>query len=81
MFGPKTYDTLSLTGTVGSQLSELRLSEHSIIRMLGRCHVFSSSGKNMFRSLHGVLLQEKAMLVYERLFPDATAPSSVSAGF
>ena len=29
----------------------------------------------------GVLLQEKAKLLYERLFPDATTPFSASTGF
>ena len=29
----------------------------------------------------GVLLQEKAKLLYERLFPDATTPFSASMGF
>ena len=29
----------------------------------------------------GVLLQEKANLLYERLFPDATTPFSASTGF
>ena len=42
---------LCVADTVGSRLSKHRLSEFSIIRTLGRRHVFVSSGKNTFRSL------------------------------
>ena len=50
-------------------------------RTLGCHHVFGSSGKKMFPLYTGVLLQEKAKLLYEHLFPDATVPFAACTGF
>ena len=60
--------------TVGSQLhvSELRLSVSEHLDVDSCRHVFSTSGKDV--ALTGVLLQENAKLLYERLFPNATIP-------
>ena len=49
--GSLHFKSCTSCSTVGSQLSELQLSKHSIIRTLGRCHVFSSSEKKTIRSL------------------------------
>ena len=51
-----------------------RLSESLDVAMFS-----AAAGKDV--RLTGVLLQEKAKLLYERLFPDATTPFSASTGF
>ena len=58
-----------MLATVGSQLSELQLSECSHFPMLGQSPIFGSRGKDVL--VTGVLLQENATLLYERLFTDA----------
>ena len=63
-----------------SQLFELRLSLSKQLDVTIRHHVFGSSGKKMF-AVTGVLLQEKAKLLYDRLFRMLQHLFSASVGF
>ena len=62
--------------TEGSGLFELRLSKH-----LGEALFSAAAGKKKHILVTGVLLQEKAKVLYEQLFSNATMPFTASTEY
>ena len=69
---PQYYTELSIIRTQIIRIQTFGL------RIMSQCFRHQ---QEKYVAVTGVLLQEKAKLLYERLFPDATTPFSASTGF